>query len=195
MIKSMTGFGKGEFADQKRHITVEIRSVNHRYSDINVKMPRRYSFAEDKIKRIVKETVSRGKMEVSIMVENITEDDINVKLNTMVARQYVDNLTELKNTFGLDGEIDLKLLSSLPDVMRAIPDVEDEEDMALAIEKALREALVRYNLEQQECRHRLGYEQNPVEKIIGRGTIGIGSVIFSFQENPIGNLVALSMQL
>jgi uncharacterized protein (TIGR00255 family) len=123
---------------------VEIRSVNHRYSDINVKMPRRYSFAEDKIKRIVKETVSRGKMEVSIMVENITEDDINVKLNTMVAKQYVDNLTELKKTFSLEGEIDLRLLSSLPDVMRAIPDVEDEEDMAGAIEKALREALAAY---------------------------------------------------
>lgn len=141
MIKSMTGFGKGEFTDKKRHITVEIRSVNHRYSDINVKMPRRYSFAEDKIKRIVKETVSRGKMEVSIMVENITEDDINVKLNTMVAKQYVDNLTELKKAFSLEGEIDLRLLSSLPDVMRAIPDVEDEEDMGNAIEKALRQAL------------------------------------------------------
>ena len=145
MIKSMTGFGKGEFADNKRHITVEIRSVNHRYSDINVKMPRRYSFAEDKIKRIVKETVSRGKMEVSIMVENITEDDINVKLNTMVAKQYVDNLTLLKNTFAIEGDIDLRLLSSLPDVMRAIPDVEDEEDMSKAIEKALREALVAFD--------------------------------------------------
>lgn len=141
MIKSMTGFGKGEFTDGKRHIVAEIRSVNHRYSDINVKMPRRYSFAEDKIKRIVKETVSRGKMEVSIMVENITEDDINVKLNNMVAKQYVDNLTALKNQFSLEGDIDLRLLSSLPDVMRAIPDVEDEEDMGKSIEKALRQAL------------------------------------------------------
>jgi len=141
MIKSMTGFGKGEFADNKRHITAEVRSVNHRYSDINVKMPRRYSFAEDRIKRLVKETVSRGKLEVSIMVENITEDDINVKLNTMVAKQYVDNLEELKKTFSLEGDIDLRLLSALPDVMRAIPDVEDEEDMAKAMEKAVREAL------------------------------------------------------
>ncbi len=141
MIKSMTGFGKGEYSDGKRHITVEIRSVNHRYSDINVKMPRRYSFAEDKIKRIVKEIVSRGKMEVSIMVETITEDDINVKLNTMVAKQYVDNLTALKNEFSLEGDIDLRLLSALPDVMRAIPDIEDEEDMGKSIEKALRTAL------------------------------------------------------
>ena len=145
MIKSMTGFGKGEFADNKRHITAEVRSVNHRYSDINVKMPRRYSFAEDKIKRLVKETVSRGKMEVSIMVENITEDDINVKLNTMVAKQYVDNLEELKKTFSLEGDIDLRLLSALPDVMRAIPDVEDEEDMAKAIEQAVREALLAFD--------------------------------------------------
>jgi uncharacterized protein (TIGR00255 family) len=146
MIKSMTGFGKGEYSDGKRHITVEIRSVNHRYSDINVKMPRRYSFAEDKIKRIVKETVSRGKMEVSIMVETITEDDINVKLNTMVAKQYVDNLTALKNEFSLEGDIDLRLLSALPDVMRAIPDIEDEEDMGKSIEKALRMALSAFDV-------------------------------------------------
>lgn len=145
MIKSMTGFGKGEYADGKRHITAEVRSVNHRYSDINVKMPRRYSFAEDKIKRIVKETVSRGKMEVSIMVETITEDDINVKLNTMVAKQYIDNLRALKDEFQLDGEIDLRLVSALPDVMRAIPDIEDEEEIGVTIEKALRSALAAFD--------------------------------------------------
>jgi len=145
MIKSMTGFGKGEYADGKRHITVEVRSVNHRYSDINVKMPRRYSFAEDKIKRIVKETVSRGKMEVSVMVETITEEDINVKLNTMVAKQYVDNLKALKNEFLLEGEIDLRLVSALPDVMRAIPDIEDEEEIGFTIENALRLALAAFD--------------------------------------------------
>ena len=76
MIKSMTGFGRGEYSDGKRNITVEIRSVNHRYSDISVKMPRRYGFAEDKVKSLVKETLHRGKADVSIIVENITEDDI-----------------------------------------------------------------------------------------------------------------------
>ena len=95
MIKSMTGFGKGEFTDGKRNVICEIRSVNHRYSDIFIKMPRRYSFAEEKIKSIIKETVKRGKVEVSVVVESITEEDITIKLNPLVARQYIDNLRML----------------------------------------------------------------------------------------------------
>ena len=92
MVKSMTGFGRSEYTDEKRSIIVEIKSVNHRYSDISVRMPRRYSFAEDKIKNAVKETLRRGKVDISILVENIAESDVNVKLNTMIARQYYDNL-------------------------------------------------------------------------------------------------------
>jgi len=140
MIKSMTGFGRGEYSDGKRNIIAEIRTVNHRYSDITVKMPRRYSFAEEKIKNTVKETIRRGKVEVSIIVENITENDINVKLNTMVAKQYYENLIELKETFGLSGDVDLRLIASLPDVMKAIPDVEDEEELLAHILIPIREA-------------------------------------------------------
>ncbi len=149
MIKSMTGFGRGEYSDGKRNIIAEIRTVNHRYSDITVKMPRRYSFAEEKIKNTVKETIRRGKVEVSIIVENITENDINVKLNTMVAKQYYENLIELKETFGLSGEVDLKLIASLPDVMKAIPDVEDEEELLAQILIPIREACAQ--LDEMRC--------------------------------------------
>ena len=133
MIKSMTGFGRGEHSDGKRSITVEIKSVNHRYGDINVKMPRRYSFAEEQIKSTVKKYISRGKVDVSISVENLTEGDVTVKLNTMVAGQYVENLKELKETFDLNGDVTLQFLSTLPDVMKAVPDVEDEEEICAAI--------------------------------------------------------------
>ncbi len=140
MIKSMTGFGRGEFSDGKRTIIAEIRAVNHRYSDITVKMPRRYSFAEDRIKNAVKEVVRRGKLEVSIIVENITEDDTNIRLNTMVARQYFDNLTLLKEEFGLTGEVTLPFLAGLPDVMKAVPDVEDEEEITKCLETSVQSA-------------------------------------------------------
>ena len=133
MIKSMTGFGRGEYTDGKRNITVEIKSVNHRYSDISVKMPRRYGFAEDKVKSAVKEKLRRGKADVSIMVENITENDINIKLNQPIAKQYYDNLKALQESFDLSGEISLQLLSTMPDVMKAIADVEDEEEITRAI--------------------------------------------------------------
>lgn len=140
MIKSMTGFGRAEYSDGKRNITVEIRTVNHRYSDIAIKMPRRYSFAEDKIKNKIKETIVRGKADVSIMVENLTENDLNVTLNTMVAKQYYDNLKELASTFELPGEIDLQFVASLPDVMKAVPDVEDEEEITRSLLVPVEEA-------------------------------------------------------
>ncbi len=140
MIKSMTGFGRSEYTDGKRSIIVEIKSVNHRYSDISFKMPRRYSFSEDRLKAAVKDIARRGKIDVSIMVENITEDDTNVRLNTMVARQYFDNLKALQKEFDLSGDITLQFLSSLPDVMKAIPDVEDEEEIYKSLEIPVLEA-------------------------------------------------------
>lgn len=149
MIKSMTGFGRGEYTDGKRSIIAEIKSVNHRYSDITVKMPRRYTFAEDKIKNTVKDKIRRGKVDVSIIVENITENDVNIKLNSMLAKQYYDNLTELRSEFDLSGDISLQFLASLPDVMKAIPDVEDEEEIAKAILEAVSEAAA--NLEKMRA--------------------------------------------
>lgn len=140
MIKSMTGFGRGEFNDGKRNITVEIKSVNHRYSDISVKMPRRYSFVENKVNKAVKNNVKRGKVDVSIMVENITESDVNISLNKMVAEQYISNLNDLKSEFLLDGDIDLKLIAGMPEVLRQVPDVEDEEEMTRCILTPTKEA-------------------------------------------------------
>ena len=134
MIKSMTGFGRSEYTDGKRNIIVEIKSVNHRYSDITIKMPRRYSFAEDRLKSTVKDIARRGKIDVSIMVENITEDDTNIRLNTMVARQYYDNLRELQKEFEVGGDVTLQFLATLPDVMKAVPDVEDEEAIYKSLE-------------------------------------------------------------
>lgn len=141
MVKSMTGFGRSEYTDEKRNIIVEIKSVNHRYSDISVRMPRRYSFAEDKIKNLVKETLRRGKIDISILVENTAESDVNVKLNTMIAKQYYGNLKELAGEFGLDDNITLQFLATLPDVMKSMPDVEDEEEVAKALLAATADAV------------------------------------------------------
>ena len=140
MIKSMTGFGRGEYSDGKRNVIAEIKTVNHRYSDINVKMPKRYSFAEEKIKGVIRQQIKRGKAEVSIIVENITEEDMVVKLNTMIAKQYLDSLTELKDLYELSGDIDIRLVSSLPDVMKAVPDVENEEEVVAVMIRAVEAA-------------------------------------------------------
>ena len=93
MIRSMTGFGRGEYVDEVRKITVEIRTVNHRYLDIYIKMPRKYSFAEEKIKARIKEGLARGKVEVSVMVDNFGTSDADVRLDKDLAGKYYRILT------------------------------------------------------------------------------------------------------
>lgn len=162
MIKSMTGFGRGEYQDEKRNIIVEIKSVNHRYSDINVKMPRRYSFVEDKVKACIKQDIKRGKLDVSIMVENLAESDLNIKLNKDVAEQYLSCLGELKESSKVLGEVSLEYLASLPDVIKAIPDVEDEEEITKAILSAVKEAAA--NLEKMRAIEGEKLAQDLIEK-------------------------------
>lgn len=165
MIKSMTGFGRGEYSDGKRSITAEIKTVNHRYADITVKMPKRYSFAEERIKAAVKEKMKRGKAEVSIVVENITEDDMSVRLNTLMAGQYMENLRTLKETYGLSGDIDIGLVANMPDVMRTVPEVEDEEQVSLAMENAVAAAAEKLD----EMREREGRKLS--EDLLMRGEL------------------------
>ena len=150
MIKSMTGFGRGEYSDGKRNVIAEIKTVNHRYADITVKMPKRYSFAEEKIKGIIKEHMKRGKADVSIIVENLTEGDISITLNTPVADQYIARLKELKESYGLTGDIDIDLVSSMPDVLKVIPSVADEEEVSASICKAVE--LATANLDEMRTR-------------------------------------------
>ena len=170
MIKSMTGFGRSEYNDGKRNIIVEIKTVNHRYADISVRMPRRYSFVEDKVKNTIKEKIKRGKIDVSIMVENLTENDVNIKLNTMIAQQYYDNLKELQSQFDVTGEITLQYLANLPDVLKAIPDVDDEEEMTKCILQPVREAAA--NLESM----RMVEGEKLAQDLIMRGDIIKGLV-------------------
>jgi len=140
MIKSMTGFGRGEYSDGKRNYTVEIKSVNHRYADIQVRMSRRYMFAEDTIKNIVKDHISRGKVDVSLTVDCITESDIKVELNEPLALQYMEKLGALKDRFGAKGDVTLELVSQMPDVLKQTYDVEDEESVKAGISEACRKA-------------------------------------------------------
>jgi len=145
MVKSMTGFGRSEYTDEKRVITVEIKSVNHRYCDISVRMPRRYSFAEEKIKSTIKEVIRRGKIEVSISVENTADDDVNIKLNTAIAKQYVDSLNELKEFLGMEDPVRLEYIASMPDVLKSVPDVEDEDEITRLLCQAAAEAVKQHD--------------------------------------------------
>ena len=143
MIRSMTGFGRGEYSDEISKVTVEIRSVNHRYLDIFVKMPRRYSFAEDTIKSAIKERVHRGKVEVSVSVDNIGKSDSDVRLDKELAARYYNVLSELRDRFdfGEESRVSLSLIAKMPDVIVTTPAAEDEEAMAKRLLGATSKAL------------------------------------------------------
>ncbi|MGI6204183.1 MAG: YicC/YloC family endoribonuclease [Anaerovoracaceae bacterium] len=141
MIRSMTGFGRGEYSDGKRSFTVEVRSVNHRYCDIFVRMPRRFSFAEETIKKIAKEYVHRGKVEIGVTEEDIAAEDTEIRLNDELAGKYIDNLALLKENHGLAGEITIDLIASMPDVLKAVPNPAEEEEITETIGRATRAAM------------------------------------------------------
>ncbi|MCQ2553877.1 MAG: YicC family protein [Clostridia bacterium] len=146
MIKSMTGFGRGEYTDEKRNVVAEIKSVNHRYCEISVKMPRRYQFAEEKIKQAVKAVAPRGKIDVSIMVDDLSFESTDIRLNIDAAKAYYESLVTLKNEFpDLEGKVDLRMLATMPDVLKNTPAEEDEEEILKALMSAVNKALESYD--------------------------------------------------
>ncbi len=164
MIKSMTGYGRGEYTDEKRSISCEIKSVNHRFCEISVKIPRRYQFAEEKVKARVKAAAPRGKIDVSIIADDLGMNASEVRLNTQAARVYYDSLTSLKEVLpGLKGEVDLQLISQMPDVLKTVPAEENEEEILAAIFAAADKALESYDLMKVTEGRKL------VEDIISRG--------------------------
>ena len=118
MIKSMTGFGKGENEAEGRKFTVEIKSVNHRYNDINIRLPRFMISLEDKIRKHLMQKISRGKTDVYINFETFSQQDISVKLNEQLAAAVAQKLNYLQSTFGLKSDNTLDLVSRFPETKK-----------------------------------------------------------------------------
>ncbi len=139
----MTGFGRGEFADETGKVTAEIRAVNHRYLDIFVKMPRKYAFAEEAIKAAVKEKLYRGKVEVSVTVDSTGQSDSDVRLDMDLAAKYYEALSSLRDSFdfGEESKVSLSMLAKMPDVIRTAAAEEDEEVVTGRLLAAVRNAV------------------------------------------------------
>ena len=127
MIKSMTGYGRCEHIDESKKIVIDIRSVNHRYCDVSVKVPRSYAYLEDKIREYVSSEVSRGKVEVFVYIENYTNDDKVVTLDRVLSENYYNVLTELKETYQLRHEIGLSDLARFSDIFVTRQQEEDKD--------------------------------------------------------------------
>lgn len=140
MIKSMTGFGRCEFTDEKRKFTVELKSVNHRYLDVNIKMPKKLNFFESSIRALLKEYIERGKVDIYITYEDYTEDNYALKYNSALAAQYLDYLNRMAEEFGLENDIRVSNLSRYPDVLVMEEQDVDEKELWDGLERALRGA-------------------------------------------------------
>jgi uncharacterized protein (TIGR00255 family) len=140
MIKSMTGFGRAEHCDEKRKITVEIKSVNHRYLDVNIKMPKKLGFFETSVRSLLKEYMQRGKVDLYMTYEDYGEDNFSLKYNRDIARSYLHYLNEMGNDFGLENDIRVSVLSRYPEVFTLEEMDADEDELWSDMEKVIRSA-------------------------------------------------------
>ena len=145
LIQSMTGYGRAVLNRDGKEITAEIRSVNNRYLDCTVKLPRMYSFAEDAIRQRVKETVSRGKVDVFLSV-NATADKLAVSLNRPVLEGYLQAMQTMAADYGVKDDISVASLSRLPDIFVVEKQQEDEAEVTQLLLDAVNEALGAYNI-------------------------------------------------
>ena len=140
----MTGFGRAELVDEEKKITVEMKSVNHRYLDINMRMPKKISFFEAAIRNLLKEYIQRGKVDLFITYEDYTQSRVSVKYHKEIAEQYLAYLREMGQEFGLDSEITAAALSKYPEVFTMEEQAPDEKELWSGLEQVLRSAAVHF---------------------------------------------------
>lgn len=140
MIKSMTGFGRCEVTEKERKITVEMKAVNHRYLDVNIKMPKKLNFFESSIRGLLKEYIQRGKVDIFVTYEDYTENNVILKYNQELAGEYVKYITQMAEQFSLNNDLQASTLSRYPEVLTMEEQTVDEEALWATLEKAIRGA-------------------------------------------------------
>ena len=147
----MTGFGKGEYEKNGIKFTVEVKSVNHRYNDVSVRMPRAFFSIEEKLKSLVSDYITRGKIDIYINYTSF-EPDVTIELDKNLTKSYIDCYELIKKEFSVKDEISLSLIARFPDIIRVEKLDKKEEDIWDVMEKALSSALASFN----EMREREG---------------------------------------
>ena len=137
MIKSMTGFGRCEVQKDSRKFTVELKSVNHRYLDVNIRMPKKLNFFETAIRNLLKSYANRGKVDIFINYEDLSQAQVAVKYNAVLAGEYLKYLKQMEEEFGLENDIRVSTLSRYPEVFTMEEQSEDEEELWNGLKEAL----------------------------------------------------------
>ena len=141
MIRSMTGFGRGEIEAGDKRMAVEIKTINHRYLDVNIKMPKRLAMFDGKMRNILKEYMERGKVDIFVSFEDNSLDAGKIHYNEALAGEYLKYLRQMSETFGLDFDIRTSTLSKYPEVLDFEENDDDDSELFNLLDKALRKAL------------------------------------------------------
>lgn len=165
MIKSMTGFGRSEAMTDSYKIVVEMKSVNHRYCDLNIKMPKKLSFFESNIRTLLKEYIQRGKVDIFITYEDYTQTKGCVRYNKEIASEYFECLKQIHDDFGIENDITVSKLSHYPDVIVLEEKMTDEKELWNVLEQPLREAMS--HLVETRASEGKALQQDLVEKLNG----------------------------
>ena len=140
MIKSMTGYGRGKYNNDGREYVVEIKAVNHRYSDVSIKLPRQITFLEEKIRKEITSKIVRGKIDVFVSMNDFSEKGKNIRINKEIAKIYIEQLKELADEAGIMSDIEVVDISRFPEVLN-ISNEENEdiywEELSIALKDAI----------------------------------------------------------
>ncbi|MBU3875646.1 YicC family protein [Faecalicatena sp. AGMB00832] len=144
MIKSMTGFGRCEVLKDSRKFTVELKGVNHRYLDVNIRMPKKLNFFETSIRTLLKKYANRGKVDIFITYEDTSENQVSLKYNAALAAEYMKCFKQMEEEFHLENDIRVSTLSRCPEVLTMEEHSEDEEELWNGLKEALEGAFAQF---------------------------------------------------
>lgn len=178
MIKSMTGFGRCEVTEGNRKFTIEVKSVNHRYLDVNIKMPKKLNFFETAIRSELKNYIQRGKVDIFITYEDFSESNVSVKYNKETAAVYMQYLNQMAEDFGLDNDVRVSSLSRYPEVFSMEEQTMDEAELWKEIQKALTGACE--NFVETRIREGENLKNDLISKLDGM----LGHVAFITERSP-----------
>mgnify|MGYP000404125742 FL=1 len=177
MIRSMTGYGKETLSTEGREYQVEIKSVNHRYLDINIKMPKTLSYLEETIKKEISQKIKRGKIDVFITYENNSQEGKNVKINKELAKIYINQLKELAQEEKISSNIEVTEIAKFPDILTIKIDEEDDkikEEIIQVTQQATEKIIEMKNIEgnkiEQDLLTRIEKIEKKIEEISKKST-------------------------
>ena len=140
----MTGFGRCEVSEGDRKFTVEMKGVNHRYLEANIRMPKKLNFFDSAIRTVLKQYVTRGKVDIFITYEDFTENQVALKYNESLAKEYLDAFKKMEETFGLENDIRVSTVSRCPEVLTMEEQSADEDELWKGLKKTLEGALKQF---------------------------------------------------